>query len=256
MLQGFDLANTNDARGKSQVKLHSNFRALATDYDGTLASNGKVLPGTLTALVRVRLAERKLILVTGRELPSLLATMPQIGMFSRVVAENGAVLYRPSTKAETRLSAPSSPELVSRLRTEGVLPLSVGQSVIATLRIHKRTVLRAIQEMGLDLKLSMNRESMMILPTGVNKATGLEAALEDIVLSFSEVVGIGDAENDLTFLGRCGFSVAVANALPMVKSIADMVTRAEEGAGVAECIDRLLAKPPAGARRKPERQPC
>jgi hydroxymethylpyrimidine pyrophosphatase-like HAD family hydrolase len=241
---------------KSREKLYTNFRVLATDYDGTLASQGKVLPGTLTALVRVRLAERKLILVTGRELSSLLATMPQVGMFSRVVAENGAVLYRPSTNTEERLSESPPPELVTTLRAEGVRPLSVGRSVIATLRVHKKTVVRTIHEMGLDLKLSMNRESMMILPAGVNKATGLQAALEDLALSFSEVVGIGDAENDLSFLNRCGFSAAVANALPMVKSIADMVTRAEEGAGVAECIDRLLAKPVAVSAKKRQRQPA
>ena len=247
---------TNEAKRKSQEKLLTNFRALATDYDGTLASDGKVLPGTLTALVRVRLAERKLILVTGRELSSLLATMPQVGMFSRVVADNGAELYRPSTGTEERLSQPPSPEFVKKLRAEGVRPLSVGRSVVATLRVHAKPVVRVIQEMGLDLKISMNRESMMILPAGVNKATGLEAALDDLDLSFAQVVGIGDAENDLTFLGRCGFSVAVANALPMVKSIADMVTREEEGAGVAECIDRLLARPTAAIRRKRQQQPC
>ena len=238
-----------------EAKLNLNFRALATDYDGTLASQGRVLPGTLTALVRARLAERKLILVTGRELPNLLATMPQFGMFSCVVAENGALLYWPSTRAEARLTEPPSAEFLERLRTEQV-PLSVGRSVIATLKIHQKTVVRVIREMGLDLQLSMNRESMMILPAGINKATGLEMALQDLALDFSEVVGIGDAENDLPFLSRCGFSVAVANALPMVKSIADMVTRAEEGAGVSECIDRLLAAPAVLARRKRTRQPC
>ena len=228
------------------------------DYDGTLASNGSVLPGTLTALVRVRLAERKLILVTGRELASLFDVMPQLGLFARVVAENGAVLYRPSSKAEVQLAAPSPAEFVKRLQAENVQPLSIGRSVVATLRVHQETVLRIIQELGLDLQLSMNRESMLILPPGVNKGTGLEAALEELAIGFPEVVGIGDAENDVAFLDRCGYSVAVGNALPMVKAIADMVTRAAEGAGVVESVDRLLTKPAAAAimRRKKQKQPC
>ena len=86
----------------------------------------------------------------------------------------------------------------------------------------------------------MNRGSMMILPSGVDKGTGLEAALRSLAIEFLEVVGIGDAENDIGFLGRCGWSVAVGNALPKVKAIVDLVTEGEEGAGVVESIDQLL----------------
>jgi hydroxymethylpyrimidine pyrophosphatase-like HAD family hydrolase len=41
----------------------------------------------------------------------------------------------------------------------------------------------------------------MVLPSGVNKATGLMAALSELELSPHNVVAIGDAENDLPFLG-------------------------------------------------------
>lgn len=46
--------------------------ALATDYDGTLAHHGVVDGPTLEALRRLKESGRRLVLVTGRELPELL----------------------------------------------------------------------------------------------------------------------------------------------------------------------------------------
>ena len=54
----------------------------------------------------------------------------------------------------------------------------------------------------------------MVLPPGVNKASGLEAVLAELGLSRHNVVGVGDAENDHAFLDMCESSVAVANAMP------------------------------------------
>jgi len=50
----------------------------------------------------------------------------------------------------------------------------------------------------------------MVLPAGINKASGLPAALARLRLSPLNVVGIGDAENDTAFLQACGCAVAVA----------------------------------------------
>lgn len=80
----------------------------------------------------------------------------------------------------------------------------------------------------------------MILPSGVNKATGLAVALDELGLSPQNVVAVGDAENDVAFLAACGCGVAVANALPSLKDQAHFVTRGDHGAGVSEVIDGLL----------------
>ena len=100
---------------------------------------------------------------------------------------------------------------------------------------------KAIEESGLDLQISLNKGSVMVLPAGVNKATGLRRALAELGLDPSSVVGIGDAENDCDFLKACGCAAAVANALQSVKSSAHVVTAGAHGAGVAEIIDRMLA---------------
>ncbi|TJV10941.1 MAG: HAD-IIB family hydrolase, partial [Mesorhizobium sp.] len=60
------------------------FIALATDYDGTLAHDGIVVEKTLAALERFKKSGRKLILVTGRELPDLKRVFPELGGFDKV----------------------------------------------------------------------------------------------------------------------------------------------------------------------------
>ncbi len=216
------------------------YLALATDYDGTLAKDGHVDESILAGLERFRDSGRRLILVTGRELPELLDIFPQIDLFDRVIAENGALLYRPVGREEKVLGEEPPPALVDAIRRRKVTPLSIGKSIIATFEPHQGAVLEAIHEVGLEWQVIFNKGSVMVLPSGVNKATGLAAALEELNLSPHNVVGVGDAENDHAFLNLCEFSVAVANALPMLKERADLVTRESRGQGVVELIDQIL----------------
>ncbi|MBZ9797294.1 HAD-IIB family hydrolase [Mesorhizobium sp. ES1-4] len=218
------------------------FIALATDYDGTLAHDGTVSKTTLAALERFKKTGRKLLLVTGRELADLKRVFPDVGLFDKVVAENGALIYTPASEEERVISPPSEPKFVARLKKQGVKPLSVGRSIVATWEPHQATVLEVIKEMGLELEIIFNKGAVMVLPSGVNKATGLGAALEDLHLSPHNVVGIGDAENDHAFLQACGCSVAVDNAIPAVKGTANLVTRGARGKGVEELIAKLIER--------------
>ena len=77
---------------------------LACDFDGTIARDGVVAIFTLQALEKTRSSGRKLILATGRELDDLLGAFPEVSVFDRIVAENGAVLYRPSSKEQVLLA--------------------------------------------------------------------------------------------------------------------------------------------------------
>ena len=62
--------------------------ALATDYDGTLADHGTVSTEVLTALEKLKQTGRKLIMVTGRELPDLREVFPQLDIFDMIVRPN------------------------------------------------------------------------------------------------------------------------------------------------------------------------
>lgn len=215
------------------------YRTLATDYDGTIAFEGQVDVATIDALQRARDAGATLLLVTGRELADLFNTFDRTDVFHLVVAENGAVLYDPVTRQIESLSSGPPAALIDRLSREHV-PVSVGHSVIATVEPHEHAVMAAIHDLELDWHLIFNKGSVMALPSDVTKATGLRTALERLRRSPQTTIAVGDAENDLVFLRYCGFAVAVANALPGVKAIADVVTDGARGSGVIELLQRWL----------------
>jgi hydroxymethylpyrimidine pyrophosphatase-like HAD family hydrolase len=217
------------------------YLALACDYDGTIASAGVVDAPTLAALERLRASGRKLILVTGRELDDLCRVFPHITLFDLVVAENGALLYWPATRAEQVLGERPPEAFITALQQRGVVPLSCGRVIVATWHPHETTVVEVIRDLGLELQVIFNKDAVMILPSGVNKATGLNVALDSLGLSPHNVVGVGDAENDHAFLSLCECAVAVANALPMLQEHADWTTPQDHGAGVSELIDHMVS---------------
>src|SRR5579884_18036 len=225
------------------------FVALATDYDGTLAREGQVSRRTLAALERLKASGRRLLLVTGRELRDLQQVFDELRLFDLAVLENGAVLYFPAERREQLLADPPPEEFVAACRKRGVRSLSVGRVVVAGSEVEKPKILETIQALGLELHVIFNKGSAMVLPSGVNKATGLMAALKQLGLSTHNVVGVGDAENDHAFLSCCECGAAVANALPALRARADTITSGSDGDGVIELIESLLRDDLAEATR-------
>ncbi len=229
------------------------YTAVALDFDGTIAHDSEVPPHVIDGLRRLKETGRKVLLVTGRELPELLAIFEPIGIFDRVVAENGALLYRPQTGEQVELGDPPPQALVDLLRKRGV-PLSVGASIVATVEPHETVVLQTIRELGLERPVIFNKGAVMILPPGINKASGLARALAELGLSARNLVAAGDAENDHALLDAAEYSVAVANAIPSLQQAADRVTRQVRGDGILEVIDDLIAHDLADAPPKRERR--
>lgn len=215
--------------------------ALATDFDGTLAHDGGVEQDTYDQLRRWREAGRKLLLVTGRLLPDAMRHLGgEVSLFDALVVENGALLYFPADRKEQLLASPPPAEFVDALRVRGVSPLEVGRAIVATRTPHEVHVLEVIRDQHLEMQVVFNKGAVMALPSGVNKATGLAAALSQLRLSPRNVVAVGDAENDHAFMRACEYAAAVANALPQVKQDADILLQCDHGAGVRELIDRVL----------------
>jgi HAD superfamily hydrolase (TIGR01484 family) len=178
-------------------------------------------------------------MVTGRELDELLQIFPEPALFDRIVADNGAILYNPATRESKTLAEAPSVNFLDTLRQHNV-PFSAGKVIVGTVEPYDAIVLEVIKELGLDLQVIYNKGSVMILPSGVNKGTGLIVALTELGLSPHNAVGVGDAENDHALLNLCELGVAVGNAIPTLKERADLTTTATHGDGVEELIDRLL----------------
>ena len=229
------------------------YTAIALDFDGTIAHDSVVPPHVADGLRRLKETGRKLVLVTGRELPELLGIFPEVGLFDRVVAENGALLYCPDSGEKRDLGDPPPEALLKLLLARGV-PLSVGRSIIATVEPHETTVLEAIKQLGLERPVIFNKGAVMILPPGINKASGLAAALQELGLSARNLVAVGDAENDHALLEAAEYSVAVSNAIPTLKEAADRVTREPRGDGVLEVVADLIESDLARSPPRRERR--
>lgn len=216
------------------------YSALVFDYDGTLATDGVVPDTVVETLKKVAASGRKLVLVTGRVLDDLQEVFPQLALFDKVVVENGAVIHTPSTGQTRLLTQPAPAELAQQLEILGARP-SVGLAVVGILLPFRQVALEVIERLGLEHALIFNKGNVMILPSGVNKATGLKVALHELGLSEHNIIAVGDAENDQAMLAMSEFGAAVANALPSLKQRADLVTAGDHGDGVIELCDMVLA---------------
>jgi hydroxymethylpyrimidine pyrophosphatase-like HAD family hydrolase len=215
--------------------------ALAAGFDGTLAREGRCDERCIDTLRALSATGRKLILVTGRELRELLEIFPEARIFDYVVAENGAVMHRPATR-ESEILAQAPPEiLLQELRRRHVTPLSVGSSMVRTAQSNEAEVSEALRKLQLDFQLVTNPGALMMLPAGVNKASGVWAALRELGVSRHNLVAIGDGENDLALFEFAGHAVAVQNADPLIKRVADRTTHGAYCDGFLELARELIA---------------
>ena len=78
-----------------------------------------------------------------------------------------------------------------------------------------------------------------ILPKGVHKGAALPKIAEAVGVDVSRVIAIGDFDNDVTMIRDAALGVAVGNATPEVKAVADLVTVTNEEHAIAHIISML-----------------
>lgn len=76
--------------------------------------------------------------------------------------------------------------------------------------------------------------------TKATKLKGIEIVLEKCNLKRDKVIGIGDSYNDFSLLMACGLKVAMGNAVPDLKSIADYIAPSVDDDGVADVIEKFI----------------
>ena len=95
-----------------------------------------------------------------------------------------------------------------------------------------------------EVSMSSNAGLVEVAARGVSKATALKGVLAELGVRPEEVIAFGDMLNDLPMLALAGWSVAVANAHPAVRAIADEVTAACGEDGVARVLERVVGAGP------------
>lgn len=216
---------------------------VAAGFDGTLARDGRCDERCIDVLRELSATGRKLILVTGRELRQLLEIFPEARIFDYIVAENGAVLHRTATRQSEILGQAPPEILLQELRRQHISPLSAGSSIISTTTDNTDAVQAALRKLKLhlDYELVSNDDSLLILPPGVDKASGISEALRELGVSRHNLVAIGNAENDLPLFAFAEHAAAVNNSAEPVRQAADRVTDGAYCDGFLELARELIA---------------
>lgn len=85
-----------------------------------------------------------------------------------------------------------------------------------------------------------SRMWLTINPKNANKLSSLEKICDNLNCSLDEVIFFGDGENDLVLIENVGISVAMDNAIDIVKEKATFVTLSNDNDGVAEYLENNL----------------
>ena len=78
------------------------------------------------------------------------------------------------------------------------------------------------------------------VPQGITKGSGLSWLAEYYHIPQSEVLAVGDNDNDIPMIEWAGLGVAVGNASPAVKAIANWIAPSVKEDGAAVTIERLI----------------
>src|SRR5262249_40923856 len=214
-------------------------RVVSCDYDGTVTSNGGIAPEVAAALGTARAQGFSTLLVTGRVVEELRTLCPDASIFDAVVAENGAIVWFPDTGRIIQLGTAPSDAFLAELHRQGV-PFHAGTVVVGTWDRHTTEVLDLIRRTGIDGQIVFNRGALMVLPSGINKATGVRRALEELGRSEHNLIAFGDAENDIPLLTMAEIGVAARDAVPGLAAQADDRVAQPNGTGIARFIHRVI----------------
>ncbi len=94
---------------------------------------------------------------------------------------------------------------------------------------------------GQDVHITKSKSFFLELTNvDVNKGVALAALARKFEIRQEEVMAVGDSLNDLEMIKYAGLGVAMGNARPEVRKIADVITGTNEEDGVAQAIERYV----------------
>jgi phosphoglycolate phosphatase (TIGR01487 family) len=221
-----------------------NIKAFAVDIDGTLTENGNGMI-YLPAVSKMRFLEKigyRVFFVTGRSSIEAYVLSVFLGITRVAIGENGGVVSKgPSdhtilgNKDLCLKGFEILKQFISNVDTKPVFPRLSEVVLQRTFDIEEGK--KIFKEKGLKLDLVDSKYAFHINEVGVNKAKGLNLALEFLNIEPTEVVAIGDSETDIPVFGNCGLSIALGHSDDEVKVHADHVVSGKEGVGLCDAID-------------------
>ena len=227
----------------------SNFAALVVDLDGTLIGRDERVSPRVQAAVRDVAGRLSVSIASGREPSDVLRFARQLGLSAPQISDNGALVLDPAS-GDTLWSSPLLPAQSREII--GVPPTREGRfhsnapgrdlhhasdiarwdlARVSALDMEEETADRLAGELGAGPDLNVVKVSLPyngmwavdLTRAGVNKGTAINEVARLLGIQTRQIIAAGDSYNDLPLLEVCGVSIAMGNAAPELKAVADYV---------------------------------
>lgn len=248
---------------------------VALDLDGTLLrSDGTASPRTVAALQRMHRAGVRLVAATGRRPAAAARVMPAGVPLSGQVCNNGGEVRLDGKSIYQSTIGPEQARSILSYFTErwpdGLLTMVAGDRLYANKPVPDdwdgevadlmEMVYQPVYKFLLDCGALDGSDAIQdalppgcrmivfsdgrwaeIVPDSISKAAGLALLVESWGLTLGDVLCFGDDMNDVEMVAQCGIGVAMGNAAPAVKAVADLVAPATDDDGIAVVLETYLA---------------
>ena len=244
-------------------------KLFVSDIDGTLLVSGKnISQKNIDAVKKMVDAGITVTLGTGRMYHAALPIAQALGVNVPLITYNGALIK--STDGKIFYENPLPPEIVVGITnffeknnwyvqnySDDKLHFPVYNDYAKYYENNQKVRGEVIGWEGLEEtekisaavikefgdKVSITRSTEIfneIVCPGVSKAAAIKILAEKIGVKISEVMAIGDSNNDLPMLKAAGKSIAMGNANAEVKSVCDFQTGNCEDDGFAEAVYKYV----------------
>ncbi len=244
------------------------YKAIIMDLDGTCVPNALDAVPTAGVQGAIALAREKIpvCVATGRPLSIAKRVIRELGITDYSATSDATVIYHPKTDTVVR-SFPLLPDTAEAVKNHLIkknMQFMVGEEqseyVYQGQTLPNPTLSLAVPELTNDHADSLvqslthipnisvmkvksfipDRVWVTITHAEATKLHGVMAITELLGIDPQEVIGIGDGYNDYPLLSACGLKVAMGNAVPELKAIADVIAPAVDEDGVAMIIHKYI----------------
>ncbi len=215
------------------------FNAIVVDVDGTITYRDRSID--CRAVDALRSLQAPVVIATGNILCFARTVAKLVGTGGIVIAENGGVVECGIVESDTShlKECEEAFEFLKKHFALERLDQEYRKTEIGLRRNFDVARARQILEDNPEVDIVDTGFAVHIKSKRFNKGTGLKRIAELMGLDAREFVAFGDSPNDIEMLKTAGLGVAVGNAHPELKKVADLITEEEHGAGVAEGLRYL-----------------
>ncbi len=219
-------------------------KAIITDLDRTITDGPAKRTFDQNDFDRDLIKEMKSLnkdffLATGRSVKYVKGLCKKFKIWRAIIAENGAVIYFPSTKKTITINTEYMKKAKKIIRAMNIEGVTIGKVIASINEKDEEKVMLVLKEMEDHLTFEKNADEIMITPKGVEKGLGVRIAMQYLNIDLDDTMVIGDGENDVSMFLNPGFKIALANANEKLKKLANHTTMSPSVNGMKEIITEL-----------------